>query len=291
MTPDLRPVADVHGSLVVESITPALRRRVWNLSGKTATCFLLRRGEANLQLGERMQTAQAPGVLWLAVKSEARLEISAGAEGAILLVPAALIYRCMPFGSIANELLKVTNMTQVHAELDAARATALSASVEAMFAEIRLNQPGMPGVLEAHLRVLIISLWRLMRSGEAPESGPRDIAQRFRTESVLRLRDQPSVTEMARTLGVSCDQLNRAVLRAFQMTPKQLIHSLILTEARGLLTESNLQVDQIAVLLGFSDPGYFNRFFSQRAGLSPGQFRKTSTNEPRPETTTFAAWP
>ncbi|MFN4099575.1 MAG: helix-turn-helix domain-containing protein [Pararhodobacter sp.] len=280
--------------LLVDPFRPALRRRVWNLSGGMAACLFLQRGEASLLLDGTAHTSQAVSFCWIAPQSSVRIDVSAGAKGAIVLVPPAMIYRAMPFGPSAHELLRVAGRSQVQAITDPGLSALLSSSIRAMTEEISQNQPGLDGMLEAHLRVLIITLWRFTRAGGeggGQDPVPRDIAQRFRTEILLRLRDQPPVTEIARTLGVSCDQLNRAVLRAFQMTPQQMIHSLILTEAKRLLTESSLQVDQIAVLLGFADPAYFNRFFRHRVGLPPGQFRKQSAADQRSETSTFAAWP
>ncbi len=134
----------------------------------------------------------------------------------------------------------------------------------------------------------------MMREHDPERAGATtgNLAQRFRVEIDLRLRDQPTVAEIADALGVTRDRLNRAVFRAFDMTPKQLIHSRQMAEARRLLLDTALQTDEISVLLGFSDPAYFNRFFRQRAGLPPGRFRKANKDVRRPdEPGSFASWP
>jgi len=34
------------------------------------------------------------------------------------------------------------------------------------------------------------------------------------------------------------------------------------------------RVNEIGAILGYTDPGYFNRFFSRTVGLPPGRFRE-----------------
>jgi AraC family transcriptional activator of pobA len=55
--------------------------------------------------------------------------------------------------------------------------------------------------------------------------------------------------------------------------PMRLVHERVLLEAKRSLTYSNLGIAAIGYDLGFLDPGYFSRFFAQRVGESPAQFR------------------
>jgi AraC family transcriptional activator of pobA len=41
-------------------------------------------------------------------------------------------------------------------------------------------------------------------------------------------------------------------------------------------------VSEIAYALGFDDPAYFTRFFSQRTGISPRAFRSPSARQEQP---------
>jgi AraC family transcriptional activator of pobA len=47
-----------------------------------------------------------------------------------------------------------------------------------------------------------------------------------------------------------------------------------LLEAKRALTYSDATVAEIGYSLGFSDPAYFSRFFTKRAGSSPSRFRR-----------------
>jgi transcriptional regulator GlxA family with amidase domain len=46
-----------------------------------------------------------------------------------------------------------------------------------------------------------------------------------------------------------------------------------LRKAQELLTDSALNVAEVAYAVGFEDPKYFSRVFSEEFGVSPGHFR------------------
>jgi AraC family transcriptional activator of pobA len=54
----------------------------------------------------------------------------------------------------------------------------------------------------------------------------------------------------------------------------QMVHARILLEAKRQLCYTSNSVSEIAYALGFDDPAYFTRFFSQRTGTSPRTFRR-----------------
>jgi len=280
-------------SLVVEAVSPGLRSRSWHFQGKSAVCVVLKRGEATLQLDQTRRSVEGSFLAWLAEPHGARLEVSAGAEGAILHVPRQLVVRSMPFSPLAGEIAKVARQTRFYTDLDESRQAAVMNSVRALMQENGSDQPGALEMQEAYLRLVIITLWRLSRDRDPtrPSGDTDDLTEQFRSEIVLRLRDQPSVGDIAASMGVSVDRLHRAVLRASHMTPKQLMHTLLLSEARRLLQETSLQIGQISVMLGFSDPAYFNRFFRQRTGTPPGRFRAAHRELHKPDATSYASWP
>lgn len=56
-------------------------------------------------------------------------------------------------------------------------------------------------------------------------------------------------------------------------TAQQVIHGLIVSEAKRVLTYENYSIKEVAWQLGFNDPFYFSNFFKKHTGLSPKAYR------------------
>ena len=144
-----------------------------------------------------------------------------------------------------------------------------------------------------YLGLLLMHLWRacgLDRETNALGVGA-PTAHRFRQLVELHYRDNLSIDDFARALGVTRGHLHSACLRAFGRAPQQLVHDRLAGEARLRLRQTAQPVEQVAYSLGFRDPAYFNRFFRRMAGLSPGAYRKSARVDPPRDATSFEAWP
>lgn len=67
------------------------------------------------------------------------------------------------------------------------------------------------------------------------------------------------------------------LLRMFKkqegITILQYINDLKLAKARQMLTETDMQIKEIATKLGFTSAGYFGRFFKSKTGVTPNFYR------------------
>ncbi|MCH8552343.1 MAG: helix-turn-helix domain-containing protein [Natronospirillum sp.] len=89
--------------------------------------------------------------------------------------------------------------------------------------------------------------------------------------------DKPfSLQQLAQAVGLSSRTLSRRFVNATGESPKQYWLQLRLLRAEEMLRETNLSVQDIAELLGFSDASYFIRLFRQRAGVTPNDYRRVS---------------
>ncbi len=79
----------------------------------------------------------------------------------------------------------------------------------------------------------------------------------------------------ARHLHVSSRTLDRQLLKARKQTAKELIRARVLLEAKRLLTDSDLQIKDVAYLLHFEEVANFSRFFRQNAGITPKEFKSS----------------
>lgn len=87
-------------------------------------------------------------------------------------------------------------------------------------------------------------------------------------------RSHATLPEYARQLAVTEARLNDVCRRVAGLASKEVVHDRLLQEARRLLRFSATPISELSYQLGFADPAYFSRFFSQRAGMTPSVFRQ-----------------
>ncbi|TQM92488.1 helix-turn-helix transcriptional regulator [Roseinatronobacter monicus] len=90
-----------------------------------------------------------------------------------------------------------------------------------------------------------------------------------------------NVTDYATALGVTPTHLTRACRASCGRTALDMIQTRRLYEARKLLMETDIPVQDIARNLGFSTPSYFSRAFSLQIGQPPSSYRKVHEAKPR----------
>ncbi|MBP0621150.1 GlxA family transcriptional regulator [Cupriavidus consociatus] len=81
------------------------------------------------------------------------------------------------------------------------------------------------------------------------------------------------MSEMASDLGVSERTIIRRFQAALDQSPLRYLQSLRIEAARTLLGEGDLNVEQVAMQVGYNDTSSFCRLFREKVGLSPGAYR------------------
>jgi len=100
----------------------------------------------------------------------------------------------------------------------------------------------------------------------------------FTTEYIkTHLHFPLSVNDITRLLGISQPYLYRIFEEQLGKSPKQYITECKLQHAKKLLTETDMTVTEIAASAGFQDVLTFSRFFRTKAGVSPSEYRKSSS--------------
>jgi len=88
-----------------------------------------------------------------------------------------------------------------------------------------------------------------------------------------------TVKELTEFLGVSQPYLFTIFKKRLFNSPKQYILNKKLTYAEKLLKTTNMSVTEIANSVGFQDVLSFSKFFKQKTGLSPQNFRNNITKK------------
>lgn len=80
--------------------------------------------------------------------------------------------------------------------------------------------------------------------------------------------------ELCQEIGMSKSQLYRKLKALTNRSIALFIRSIRLNHGKQLLETSNLTISEIAYEVGFTDPFYFSRTFSEEFGQAPSHFRK-----------------
>lgn len=84
-----------------------------------------------------------------------------------------------------------------------------------------------------------------------------------------------NVNDIAAAVGVSRSWLYRCFMDYAEQSPAMFLRDLRLQRAKSLLQRTSLSVQQIAQAVGYEDPLYFSRVFSEYIGCAPSVYRKS----------------
>ncbi len=82
-----------------------------------------------------------------------------------------------------------------------------------------------------------------------------------------------TIAELTDILGVSQPYLYRIFKKKCSLSPKEFIDEIKLQKAKELLSQTSLQISEIATSVGTEDSAAFSKFFKSKTGLSPTEFR------------------
>ncbi len=88
-------------------------------------------------------------------------------------------------------------------------------------------------------------------------------------------RNEP-IERYAALCGVSETYFYRCFREWCGKSPVEYRNALRISNAEAMLRHTDMQISEIAGVVGFDDPFYFSRLFAKHAGLSPKAYRKAS---------------
>lgn len=281
------PLQQVDETFVhVETIAYRSRRYQWRIKAHIHSdlnqLLFIRRGGGTMQVDGQELPIQAPALLLVPPSVIHGFQFARGTRGFVVTAAQPMVRSLQAREPLLRRVFGAPACLDLSA--NEAGVVELDQLINRLRRESVWKAPANRLAAEASLAAVIIAALRLMPStlsGNAIHRGPvTSLVDRFRDLLDERCRSGWSVERFARELAVSPAKLRGACLAVSDKTPRQLLQERVLLEARRALTYTDLTIAQTAYQLGFSDPGYFSRFFSSHAGESPQAFR-TRTATPR----------
>ena len=141
--------------------------------------------------------------------------------------------------------------------------------------ELSQRRDGYREAVLAHLTLLLVGVSRLAADvvGDLRLKDEPLLAEVFGFIEE-RYREPVSLKDVARAVSLSPGHLTTVVGRKTGRTVQQWIAERRMAEARRLLVETDLAVEEVGRRVGYGDPGYFVRSFRRAHGATPLGWRR-----------------
>lgn len=275
-TPDL---------LHCESIAERSRLHDWEIRphrhADLAQLLYLRRGTAQIEVEGQYSRSVQPSVQVIPPLAIHGFRFSRDVDGYIITLAAPLLASLKLHLGAQQAVLERAGLYP----LRGGERRYIGTLFAAIASEYATPAPARDLMLQSLIGVLAVWLGRqlLVRdAGEGEGDGSRGRADRAEVylRGFLRLVEDNfarhwSIEEYAHRLDITPAHLNSLCRRLHGQTALGVVHQRLLLEAKRDLVYTGLTVNQIAELLGFSEPAYFTRFFKRLSGVAPTAFRRT----------------
>lgn len=222
------------------------------------------RGQGRITAGGVTRGYGAHNLIFLPAGTMHGFEIGQHVHGTALFLP-------------QNSELKLPEH-QVHLRVrDAIPQGEMAGLLDALQKEVDGKRPARNRAIRHYVGLISVWLERQIAQDTEAEAKPKAavrIARAFTAQLEENFRSGKSVAEYAAELGVTPTHLTRVCKQTCGRTASQLLHERQIFEARRMLAETRLPVQDIADALGFTSPAYFARSFHARTGKSPSAFRR-----------------
>jgi AraC family transcriptional activator of pobA len=268
--------ADLDEMINLEPLDIRCRERGWVVSPHTHPRFtqtiIVTEGSGDLTLEGDIVPFVAPCALIVPPFRIHGLRYEENSKGWVLTIQTPylndLLFRAPEFSTLLGEPRHMTLQQETLA--------GIAAELKSLDAELSGRAVGRAIGAEVRILGLFLNLLRALspgRSRGAGSSAPEGPIDQLRKYIEAHYREQPSISDMARELGTTTARLRGLCKSETGLSPLEMLHDRIIFEAKRMLVYTSKSISEIGYSLGFSDPAYFNRFFTRFARKSPKQFR------------------
>lgn len=264
--------------LYCEPLTQRSARHEWKIHPHRhqhiTQLFVVTEGGVDVQFDDEHHHIEAPALLYIPDGVMHGFDWQSHSQGTVLSVASPMLRQVEQNIGESVEALAEAFVLPITANYRSPlQSICLAIQQEANTAS--LHQSNM---LQALLQQLLIVMHRMQpaRSEEGSLNKPERKLRQFQQLIRQHFTEQHKVAWYAQQIGVSQAHLNQICQQHFQSNALALIHNVLISEAKRFLIFSDTAVAEIAERLGFTEPGYFNKFFKRYTGLSPAVYRRQS---------------
>lgn len=237
------------------------------------------RGQVHVYLDDTPYRLQGPMLFFTPPGIPHAFVTDADCEGHVITLRQPWVWQMFSDGKRAPdprlEIPLCVSLADLPGEL-AAEADQIDQLFHLLQREFRSDLPGRDLNLQALVRLILVTLLRLTGNAQPDWQVNRPdllLFHRFNLLVEQHFQEHWPMPRYAELLGLTTARLNLVCRRIAQMSAKRVVWERQAQEARRLLLHSGMSINEICYELGFKDPGYFSRFFTQQVGVSPRDYR------------------
>lgn len=110
--------------------------------------------------------------------------------------------------------------------------------------------------------------------GASKKNAALRITESYKNALSQHIYKKQRVTDYADLLSISADHLNKCVKNTTGKSAQDLLSEMLLLEAKVLLRQTNLPINEVAFKLSEKNPSDFSRFFKSKTGLTPKEYKQ-----------------
>lgn len=151
-----------------------------------------------------------------------------------------------------------------------------------------LSAAAMSSCLELDVHILICRIWSMIYSGlesivKSSVNGNEFVSRR-RTQMMIdyirsNYRGSVSLADIAAAANISKSEASRCFQSCLHISPVSYLLKWRVEVAQQLLLNSAMSIETIGFECGFSSASYFCKMFQRHTGMTPGQYRNSSTED------------
>lgn len=132
-----------------------------------------------------------------------------------------------------------------------------------------------PDLIQAYLIAILTEFNQVYRPmSESSQTHAITTTNRFKELLFANIKTHQLVTDYASLLNIGPNHLNKTIKAITGKSPTKWIDEAIIMEAKVLLHQTDLSINEVAAEVGVLDSSYFSRLFKKYEGRSPGAFRR-----------------
>ena len=286
---DARRELGVH----IEEIHERSRKAGWLIKphyhGRLFQIIYLISGSVEAQLDSQIYNLEGFGFVTLPMGTVHKFLFTPNTQGFVVTLTDVILttIRQTQTVSFFDDVLQAPSVIQLEKGGDAA--TQLKTYLLLMREELAGENAGRSASLIMLSALFLTQISRHLdsrRHGHLTTSPHARVLEQFKAQVDKNFQQHLSVKDYAEDLNVSTSTLNRVCRQYLNMTAKGFIAQRILAEAKRRLIYTRQPLAEISYQLGYTDPAYFSRVFSNAEGMPPGAYRlqaqQTDLNKPQP---------